>query len=116
MRRRPVAAVGGQLWFGVADANNTHSGLDHIDTDTNGYDVADHPTSGGNIASMAWMAQRDSYFAYGRDDMLRSGHITNDIENGQASEIQETDMVFGSGARPTRSMRSPSIRSITSSS
>jgi VCBS repeat-containing protein len=90
--------VGGQLWFGVDDGNNTHSGLDHVDTDAAGYDVADHPTSGGVIASMALDGADGLYFAYGRDEFLRSGHITNDIESGQASEIQETDMVFGTGA------------------
>ena len=83
----PVVAVGGQLWYGVDNAANT--GLDHIDTDGAGKDVAEHDTSGADFASMAVDGADGFYFGYTRDGLLRIGHITNDVETGQASEIQE---------------------------
>ena len=91
----PVAVVGGQLWFGVDDL--LHTGMDHIDSDAAGYDVADHPTNGQVFANVGLDPADGFYFGYDRDGSLRDGHITNDQETGQTSEIQEVDMVFGTG-------------------
>jgi len=89
----------GQLWFGIDDLLN--SGLDHIDSDGAGLDVADHPVEGGGTNVHAVSEVLDGanglYFAYGRDDLLRSGHITNDTETNSASEIATTNMVYGTG-------------------
>ena len=95
MPRRRSPQWADQLWFGVDDF--IHTGLDHIDTDAAGDDVADHPTDGTVFASMALDGADGLYFGFTRDGFLRDGHITNDTEAGQASEIQEVDMVFGTG-------------------
>jgi VCBS repeat-containing protein len=90
----PVAAVGGQLWYGDDDLGG-HTGLNHIDTDAAGTDVADN--TGVTFASMGLDGADGLYFGYTRDGLLRDGHITNDVEGGTASQIASVDMVFGSG-------------------
>ncbi|HEY4941733.1 MAG TPA: Ig-like domain-containing protein, partial [Rhizomicrobium sp.] len=85
----------GQLWFGVDDLNNT--GLDHVDSDGTGHDAADRPTNHNVFSNVGLDSASGLYFAFNRDNTLRDGHITNDQESGQASEIQQIDQVFGTG-------------------
>jgi VCBS repeat-containing protein len=91
----PAVAIGGQLWFGTNDFANTN--LDHIDTDGAGQDVADHQTSGAAFDSVAIDGACGFYFGITSDGLLRSGHITNDQETGEASQISAIDVVFGTG-------------------
>ncbi|GEM_PF-2166319 len=95
----PVAQVGGQLWYGLEDISN--SGLDHIDSDDAGHAVSDVPTTGGganvDIGSVGLDGANGLYFIYGRDGLLRDGHIENDLETNSASELSSVNMVFGTG-------------------
>jgi VCBS repeat-containing protein len=95
----PAAVVGGQLWYGLEDISN--SGLDHIDSDDAGHAVSDVPTTGGganvDIGSVGLDGADGLYFIYGRDGLLRDGHIENDLETNSASELSSVNMVFGTG-------------------
>ena len=89
----PVVNATGQLWFGVDD--NAHEGVDHVDSDAAGHDIADLP--GTDISSVGLDGADGFYFAMGRDGFLRDGHITNDQEVGTGSQVATTDMVFNNG-------------------
>jgi len=92
----PVVSVGGQLWFG-GEGVSADDGLFHIDSDTAGRDVADLTTAHVSFENVGLDPADGLYFGITADGFLRSGHITNDQETGEASQTATVDMIFGSG-------------------
>ena len=92
----PSDPVYGQLWFG-GQGITTDNQLGHIDSDGAARDVADLPSSHVAFQNVGLDAANGLYFGITADGFLRDGHITNDQETNQASEIQAIDMTFGAG-------------------
>ena len=93
----------GQLWFGgEGDISGTSSGssddqIGHIDSDGNGRDVADVDSGTAAFQAIGIDSAAGLYFAYDSDTTLRDGHITNDTQTGQGSQIDSIAMVYGTG-------------------
>jgi len=93
----------GQLWFGgEGDISGTSSGssddqIGHIDSDGNGRDVSDVDSGTAAFQAVGIDSAAGLYFAYDSDTTLRDGHITNDTQTGQGSQIDSIAMVYGSG-------------------
>ncbi len=104
VQETPDADPTGQLWFGgEGPTTGTSTGfsddqIGHIDSDGNGRAVALVNTEGtqAGFQAIGIDSAAGLYFTL-VDGALRSGHITTTNQSGEASQIQETDMVFGSG-------------------
>ena len=90
-----AGAIYGQLWFGGVGVGSDNQ-LGHVDGDGAARDVSDLPHVA--FQNVGLDPANGLYFGITADGFLRDGHITNDQETNQASEIQAVDVTFGSGS------------------